>query len=295
MKRILIPILILGLLLIPLAVSAASGVPLISATQTITQEIIPRPSSGGGGGGGGGVDRTPPRISDICLCPEGVTETTAYICWVTNEKSTSQVEYWSSPSVLSPLDETFVIKHQVHLTGLTPGTTYNYKTMSKDRAGNLAVSAVNTFTTQGKAPAAAFSSSDLSIVPSEVDIGEGVTISIAITNIGDLAGSYALMLRIDGVAEEIKKITLDAGASEEVVFTTAEDVAGSYSVEVDGLKSSFTVKEKPALPTAPPPEEAPPEAKPPVPWPLIGGIFGGAILIAAVVIYWLWRRGKLWQ
>lgn len=40
MKRTLIPILIAGLLLMPLAVSADSGVPFISTTQTITQEIV---------------------------------------------------------------------------------------------------------------------------------------------------------------------------------------------------------------------------------------------------------------
>ena len=286
MKRILIPILILGLLLTPLAVSAASGVSLISTTQTITQEIVPRPS-GGGGGGGGGVGAL--KIKEVATT---VTETTAEINWETNRSATSTFTYWSSPEVVLR-DSNFTKHHEILLEDLDGDTQYEFKIRCEDRYG-LRDTKTGEFTTLGEAPAAAFTISELTISPSEVAIGEGVTISIAITNIGDLAGSYALMLRIDGVAEEIKKITLDAGASEEVVFTTAEDMAGSYSVEVDGLSGSFTVKEKPALPVTPP-EEAPPEAKPSVPWPLIGGIFGGAILIAAVVIYWLWRRGKLWQ
>ena len=107
---------------------------------------------GGGGGGGGGGDTIPPVILNVKLCPEGTTETTATICWTTYELSTSQVEYWASPSTLSPLDTTLVVNHHVGLTDLTPGTTYHYKTMSKDKAGNLAESAEYTFTTPGQAP-----------------------------------------------------------------------------------------------------------------------------------------------
>jgi len=52
--------------------------------------------------------------------------------------------------MLSTLDETLVTDHHVNLAGLTPATTYHYKTMSVDAAGNLAVSPEYTFTTLGK-------------------------------------------------------------------------------------------------------------------------------------------------
>jgi len=52
--------------------------------------------------------------------------------------------------MLSPLGETLVTDHHVHLAGLTPATTYHYKTMSVDAAGNLAVSPEYTFTTLEK-------------------------------------------------------------------------------------------------------------------------------------------------
>lgn len=108
--------------------------------------VPPLPSGGGGGGFG---DTNPPRIYDGLV--SGITETTADIAWTTNEKSTSQVEYWASPSKFSPLDETYVINHLVQLTDLIPGTNYSYKTMSEDRAGNLAVSDECSFTTlEGK-------------------------------------------------------------------------------------------------------------------------------------------------
>jgi hypothetical protein len=106
----------------------------------------------GGGGGGIEIDATPPVISSVSHCYEGVTETTADICWTTNEPSTSQVEYWAGPSMLSPLDGSYVTTHSIQLTGLTSATTYHYKTMSKDMAGNLAVSLEYTFTTLEAAP-----------------------------------------------------------------------------------------------------------------------------------------------
>jgi len=260
-----------------------------SGVQLKVEVVLPT-DGGGGGGGGGGADTTAPRISDICLCPEGVTETTADICWVTNEKSTSQVEYWSSPSVLSPLDETLVIKHQVHLTGLTPGTTYHYKVRSTDRADNLRVSDKYTFTTQGKAPAAAFASSGLLISPSEVNIGEEVTIGLLVSNSGNATGKYKVNLKINGVVEATKEITLKAGASQKVTFTVAKNVAGSYSVAVNGLSGSFAVTE-PEVPTLPPPDEAPPEVKP-FNWPLVGGIIAAVVVVAGLLVFFEVRRRR---
>ena len=112
---------------------------------------IPVTAAGGGGGGGAAPDTVAPSISNVGGCLDGVAETTADICWTTNELSTSQVEYWASPAMLSTLDETLVTSHHVNLAGLTPATTYHYKTMSKDAAGNLAVSPEYTFTTLGEA------------------------------------------------------------------------------------------------------------------------------------------------
>lgn len=240
-------------------------------------------------------DTTPPRISDISVA--NTTETSVDITWRTHEKSDSQVEYWSSPSNFSPLDTERVIEHLVHLTDLTPATTYHYRTMSADRAGNLTVSDESTFTTLGEPPAAVFTSSNLSISPSEVDIGETIAISILITNAGNAADSYKVTLKINGVVEATKDVTLDAGTSQEVTFATAKDVAGSYTVDINGLSGLFTVKEKPAPPAPPPPvPPAPPAPTPPpapaINWPVIWGIIGG---VAGVAIFLVVRRRKRTQ
>lgn len=97
-------------------------------------------------------DNVPPTIYNCRLCAD-VTETTAEICWATDEVATSQVEYWSSPQKLtSPLDEKLVRDHRVLLTDLTPGTTYSFRVLSRDIAGNLAISKECSFTTLGTPP-----------------------------------------------------------------------------------------------------------------------------------------------
>ncbi|MCK4242050.1 MAG: fibronectin type III domain-containing protein [Dehalococcoidia bacterium] len=108
-----------------------------------TEETTGSPYGYGGGGGGEPRDTTPPVISGESA--SDVTDTSATISWITDEPSTSQVEYW--PGSLSALDKTLVTSHSVTLTNLAPGTTYYYKTMSADDAGNLAVSDEYTFTT----------------------------------------------------------------------------------------------------------------------------------------------------
>jgi len=278
---------IIAVLLVCLLAGTAFAAVLTSTTQTITQEIVAPPPSGGGGGGGGGPTGFPPVFSNISNC--GITETTADICWETDLYSTSQVEYWSSPSIFSELDKCLVRKHHVHLTGLTLGTTYHYKVMSKGYATALAVSDEYTFTTLGEIPVAIFTSSDLSISPSEVGIGEAVTITALIFNSGNAVSSHGVMLKINDVAEAIKKVTIDAGASKGVTFTTARDVSGSYSVDVNGLSGSFTVREEVApAPPAPPP--APPPVEQPINWPLIGSLIGGAIIVGVVIFFRIRRR-----
>jgi len=126
---------------------------------------------------------------------------------------------------------------------------------------------------------AAFSVSNLTVQPPELEPGEAVTITVSVATTGGSEGSYSMVLRINGAAEATKEVTIHAGFSEEVTFTISRDIAGTYSVDVDGLTGSFTVKEKPVVPVVPKP----------VNWPLIGGIIA-AVVIAGLVVFFLVRR-----
>jgi len=98
---------------------------------------------------------------------------------------------------------------------------------------------------------AEFSLSNLTIEPGQVLPGEAVTITITVTNIGDLEGDYDVELDIDGAGEDEEEVTLAGGQRQQVGFTVARTEPGSYNVSVDTLSGSFTVME-PALPPEPP-------------------------------------------
>jgi len=163
--------------------------------------------------------------------------------------------------------------------GASEGVTF---TTARDEAGTYSVD-VNGLTGSFEVmeevipppEPAAFTPSSLRISPAEADIDETVTISISVANTGGQSGSYTVTLKIDGVTEETKEVTVAAGASKGVTFTTARDEAGTYSVDVNGLTGSFEV--------VPPP-------KPPTNWPLIGGIIGGVIVVGLLVYFFAFRK-----
>lgn len=94
-------------------------------------------------------------------------------------------------------------------------------------------------------PVVGFELSNLVISPAAVLAGDTVTISVMVTNVGDLSGDYAVILRIDGAIEAAQTVTVVAGASETVTFTVVRTEARAYDVEVNGLFGSFTVSTPP--------------------------------------------------
>jgi uncharacterized membrane protein len=130
-------------------------------------------------------------------------------------------------------------------------STFVTFTIVKDAAGIYSVEVdglVGSFTVRELAPPE-FTVSDLRIAPVEVEVGQTVTISVKVTNVGEQSGSYTVDLKIAGTVVESKIVTLGGGESTIVEFTVIKDVAGSYLVEIDGLTDTFSV-------TALPPEPA---------------------------------------
>jgi len=214
-------------------------------------------------------DITAPVIPVVLAA--NITKTGADIFWITDEPGDSQVEYWASPGELTPLDTTLVTEHLVRLIELTPATTYHYKVMSKDEAGNLRVSDEYTFVTAGTA--ATFVTSDWETSYKELDAGKEVTINFLVTNIGDIAGSYQANLTINGEVEETRGITLAAAASQEVIFTINQNTIGTYVVTVDELALSFTI-----------------EPGGGINWWLIIGIIAGVLFIIVFCVLYILRR-----
>jgi len=90
---------------------------------------------------------------------------------------------------------------------------------------------------------AEFTVTDLVINPLQVDVGEPVSISANLTNIGDLSDNCTLSLIINDVIKENQTIRLAGGVSSLVEFTDIESAKGTYSVTLGNLTGTFTVKE----------------------------------------------------
>ncbi|MFC2003424.1 Ig-like domain-containing protein, partial [Chloroflexota bacterium] len=122
---------------------------------------------------------------------------------------------------------------------------------------------------------AAFTTRDLSITPTEVEIGQEVTISILVTNTGDLTGSHEVGLNIDSVVVETQEVRLDGGDSKTVIFKVTPNTAGERTVNINSLEGTFKVQATspapppPALEPTPPPAAAPPAAPPTPPLPVV--------------------------
>jgi hypothetical protein len=126
-------------------------------------------------------------------------------------------------------------------------------------------------------PPAAFTTSALTISPTEVGIGGSVTISVRVVNNGEVGGSYEVILKIDNVVVATTGVTLDSGAFQIVSFTTIQYVARTYTVTIDGQSGTFTVKS-----TLPPPTV--------INWWLIGGIISVVVVIAMLILLSIRRR-----
>ncbi|OGO23512.1 MAG: hypothetical protein A2144_00080 [Chloroflexi bacterium RBG_16_50_9] len=166
---------------------------------------------------------------------------------------------------------------------------------------------------------AAFTASGLTISPAQVNPGEPVNVSVNIANTGDLTGTYDVVLKINDRITSTRTVTVAGHASQKVTFATTQNVAGTYTVNIDGQTGTFTVKPpvtpvpapapKPTTPPVPPvttpapPAPLAPPATPPAPpiapvtptapatnWWLIGGIIVAVIVIAAVAWQLIVRR-----
>jgi len=133
---------------------------------------------------------------------------------------------------------------------------------------------------------AAFSLSGLSVLPAEVELDETITVSMVVANTGGEAGSYTAVLKINGVKEEEKTVTIAAGSSQTVSFSVTKEEAGSYTVVVGWLSGSFTVVAPPA-PTA---ESTPAVDGGGINWYIIGSILGVVLLLSIVLPIWIRRR-----
>ena len=96
-------------------------------------------------------DVTPPQISEVSAGQPAAAAAT--ITWTTDELATSQVEYGTTTEYgsVTTLDSSLANSHSQLVSGLIAQTTYHFRVLSRDAAGNLATGADSTFTTAAPA------------------------------------------------------------------------------------------------------------------------------------------------
>ena len=92
---------------------------------------------------------------------------------------------------------------------------------------------------------AAFEVSSLLIDPDQVDVGADVSVSVMVANTGSKAGTYTVVLMVGGEVVDEKDVTLSPGETSTVSFMVEADEEGTFSVDVNGLSGSITVKRPP--------------------------------------------------
>jgi hypothetical protein len=88
-----------------------------------------------------------PVISNVATT--GISSTSVTITWTTDQATSSLVNYGTTAAYgsTSALNATLVTSHSVTLTGLTPGTSYDFDVVSANTANASATSANSTFIT----------------------------------------------------------------------------------------------------------------------------------------------------
>ena len=88
---------------------------------------------------------------------------------------------------------------------------------------------------------AEFVVSELEVQPDEVEVGEDVTFTVLVTNIGETEGSYIVEFRVDGEIVDTQIVTLAAASGRQAMAYYEALSAGTYQVSVEDLTEIFTV------------------------------------------------------
>lgn len=168
-------------------------------------------------------DTTAPAISAITST--SITQTSATITWTTDEASDSQVDYGTTTSYGSSttLDNTDVTTHSVNISGLTAGTTYNFRVKSRDAANNLATSGNATFTTQ--APSADTTAPTVTLTAPAANANVSGTVTLTATA-SDNVGVAGVQFYIDGIIVGAEDTTSPYSAS----WNTTQVSNGTHTV-----------------------------------------------------------------
>jgi len=201
--------------------SSSSETCTISSPSTGTYYIMVHSYSGGGGfsvkaSATGGGDTTPPVISSISAT--SITPSGATISWVTDEPSSTLVEYGTTTGYGSTATgSNGVTSHSVTLSGLSSDTTYHYRVKSQDSSTNLATSSDRSFSTE--------------------PVGDTTPPVISSISTSSISSSGAT---VTWSTNEYSTSVVEYGKTTSYGYTASGSSGTSHSVALSGLDSSTT-------------------------------------------------------
>lgn len=115
----------------------------------------------------------------------------------------------------------------------------------KDEPGSYAIDVNGLTATLSVLKPAAFKVANMTVSPAEVLSGwdTPITVSVDVSNTGEMAGEYEAALNINGTGTEAKKITVAPAATEKVQFIITKNDGGAYNLAVGDATGSLSVKE----------------------------------------------------
>jgi len=131
---------------------------------------------------------------------------------------------------------------------------------------------------------ARFEVENLTVSPLESQLGQPITVSVTVTNDGEIEGNLKLHLIIDGIVRMIKEVTLAGKSSETLTFEVSNLAVGKHQVKLSGLTEQFSVVRMEVIP-----EESG------VNWFIFDMSVGIALTIGALVLFLVIRKSRRTQ
>jgi hypothetical protein len=130
---------------------------------------------------------------------------------------------------------------------------------------------------------ASFIISNLSVTPTAVKPGDTASVSVIVTNTGNLQGSYTINLNVNGTTEDSRTISLAGGTNQTVNFSVTKSQPGSYTISVNNLSTNLFVQTQGTATTTTSTSEKP-KTPTTLPFIIIWVLCGGAGIVLALFL-----------